>query len=104
MGKKRKHAPTEEDISKPWCFYCDRTFVDEKILIQHQKSKHFKCPKCHKKLGSASGMATHCLQVHKVNVTVVPNSKIGRQSMDYKIFGMDGVPEEFLLARGSIQK
>ena len=24
---------------KPWCFYCDREFDDEKILIQHQKAK-----------------------------------------------------------------
>jgi hypothetical protein len=34
MGKKKK-----KEIVKPWCYYCDRVFEDEKILIQHQKAK-----------------------------------------------------------------
>ena len=34
MGKKKK-----KEIVKPWCYYCDRVFDDEKILIQHQKAK-----------------------------------------------------------------
>ena len=37
MGKKRKTK--EYDENRPWCFYCDREFDDEKILIGHQKSK-----------------------------------------------------------------
>ena len=28
---------------KPWCYYCERTFADEKVLVDHQKAKHFKC-------------------------------------------------------------
>ena len=44
MGRKKKKP------SKPWCWYCNRIFDDEKILIQHQKAKHFKCHICHKKL------------------------------------------------------
>jgi len=63
MGKKKKKAP------KVWCFYCEREFEDEKILIQHQKAKHFKCHVCHKKLSSASGMLIHVLQVHKESVS-----------------------------------
>uniref|UniRef100_A0A2I3HLS0 C2H2-type domain-containing protein n=1 Tax=Nomascus leucogenys TaxID=61853 RepID=A0A2I3HLS0_NOMLE len=35
---------------KPWCWYCNRDFGDEKILIQHQEAKHFKCHICHKTL------------------------------------------------------
>lgn len=63
MGKKKKKA------FKVWCFYCEREFEDEKILIQHQKAKHFKCHVCHKKLSSASGMLIHVLQVHKESVS-----------------------------------
>lgn len=69
MGKKRKRKQVDKDPNKPWCFYCDRTFDDEKILIQHQKSKHFKCFICHRKLGSAGGMQTHVTQVHKETIT-----------------------------------
>ncbi|TXG48357.1 hypothetical protein EZV62_027651 [Acer yangbiense] len=64
MGKKKKRVS-----SKVWCYYCDREFDDEKILVQHQKAKHFKCHVCHKKLSTASGMAIHVLQVHKESVT-----------------------------------
>lgn len=32
QGKKKKS-------SLPWCFYCDREFEDDKILVNHQKAK-----------------------------------------------------------------
>ena len=63
MGKRKKA------VVKVFCYYCDRTFDDEKILVQHQKAKHFKCHACNKKLSTASGMVIHVLQVHKENVT-----------------------------------
>lgn len=47
MGKKKKN------VQKPWCYYCDRIFVDEAQLVQHQRSRHFKCPECPKKLNTA---------------------------------------------------
>jgi hypothetical protein len=36
-------------------WYCgpEREFEDEATLVQHQKTKHFQCPECKKKLGSA---------------------------------------------------
>ena len=35
MGrKKRKYV-------KPWCWYCNREFEDEAVLIQHQKERFF---------------------------------------------------------------
>ncbi|RRT84315.1 hypothetical protein BHE74_00011215 [Ensete ventricosum] len=68
MGKKKKRP------SKVWCYYCDREFDDEKILVQHQKAKHFKCHVCHKKLSTAGGMAIHVLQVHKETVIKYPLS------------------------------
>ena len=43
--------------------YCNREFEDEKILIQHQKAKHFKCHICHKKLYTGPGLQIHCAQV-----------------------------------------
>ncbi|KAF2545679.1 hypothetical protein F2Q70_00021388 [Brassica cretica] len=93
MGKKKKRA-----TEKVWCYYCDREFDDEKILVQHQKAKHFKCHVCHKKLSTASGMVIHVLQVHKENVTKVPNSKEGRDSIDIEIYGMQGIPPDVLAA------
>jgi hypothetical protein len=44
-------------------------------------------------------MATHALQCHKVSVMEVPNSKAGRDTLEYKIYGMDGIPKEFILQR-----
>lgn len=63
MGKKKKKT------YMVWCFYCEREFEDEKVLIQHQKAKHFKCHVCHKKLSSAGGMVIHVLQVHKESIS-----------------------------------
>ncbi|XP_065853609.1 protein SUPPRESSOR OF FRI 4 isoform X2 [Euphorbia lathyris] len=93
MGKKKKRV-----ASKVWCYYCDREFDDEKILVQHQKAKHFKCHVCHKKLSTAGGMAIHVLQVHKESVTKVPNAKPGRESTDIEIYGMQGIPPDILAA------
>eukprot|EP01120_Amphizonella_sp_Union-15-10_P002446 TRINITY_DN1266_c0_g1_i1.p1 TRINITY_DN1266_c0_g1~~TRINITY_DN1266_c0_g1_i1.p1 ORF type:complete len:288 (-),score=70.99 TRINITY_DN1266_c0_g1_i1:212-1075(-) len=84
MGKKRKKGK-----DKPFCWYCDRAFNDEKILIQHQKAKHFKCHVCHKKLSTASGMVVHVFQVHKETITKVPNAKPGRDSVKHEIYGME---------------
>ncbi|XP_043690220.1 protein SUPPRESSOR OF FRI 4-like [Telopea speciosissima] len=92
MGKKKKRP------SKVWCYYCDREFDDEKILVQHQKARHFKCHVCHKKLSTAGGMAIHVLQVHKENVTKVPNAKPERESTEIEIFGMQGIPPDILTA------
>lgn len=92
MGKKKKR-PT-----KVWCYYCDREFDDEKILVQHQKAKHFKCHVCHKKLSTAGGMVIHVLQVHKESVTKVPNAKPERESTEIEIFGMQGIPPDILAA------
>lgn len=61
MGRKKKR------VMKPWCWYCNRQFEDEKILIHHQKAKHFKCHVCNKKLFTGPGLAVHCLQVSGFN-------------------------------------
>ena len=41
MTKKKRASELDA-----WCWYCDREFEDEKVLIEHQKAKHFKCSFC----------------------------------------------------------
>jgi len=91
MGRKKKKT------TKPWCWYCNREFEDEKILLQHQKAKHFKCHICHKKLYTGPGLQIHCMQVHKENIERVPNSIKGRDNISLEICGMDNIPEEDLI-------
>lgn len=95
MGRKKKKQ------SKPWCWYCNRIFDDEKILIQHQKAKHFKCHICHKKLYTGPGLSIHCMQVHKETLDKVPNSGPGRGNIEIEIYGMEGIPEADLKAHES---
>lgn len=86
MGRKKRKQ------TKPWCWYCNREFEDEKILLQHQKAKHFKCHICHKKLYTGPGLLIHCMQVHKENVERVPNAIKGRDNIELEIYGMEGIP------------
>ncbi|KAG9013921.1 hypothetical protein FRB93_000302 [Tulasnella sp. JGI-2019a] len=62
MAKKKNKL-----VLKPWCWYCEREFEDEKVLMQHQKAKHFKCKHCPRKLNTAGGLAVHVQQVHKLD-------------------------------------
>lgn len=90
MGRKKKKQ------SKPWCWYCNREFDDEKILIQHQKAKHFKCHICHKKLYTGPGLSIHCMQVHKQTIDKVPNALPNRSNIEIEIYGMEGIPDQDL--------
>lgn len=87
MGRKKKKQ------LKPWCWYCNREFDDEKILIQHQKAKHFKCHICHKKLYTGPGLSIHCMQVHKDKIDKIPNALPGRNNVEIEIYGMEGIPD-----------
>ena len=99
MGRKGKKVVAEAPAgSLPWCWYCDREFDDEKILIQHQRAKHFKCPFCSKKMINVPGMVIHCNQVHKEELVDVPNSIPDRSNTVHLITGMSGIPPEDLLA------
>jgi len=91
MGRKKKRI-------RPviFCYYCDRNFESERVLIQHQRAKHFKCTQCNKKISSAHGMMVHMFQVHKEAIETVPGAKPGRDSFEMDIFGMDGVPIEVI--------
>ncbi|KAJ1876718.1 hypothetical protein H4R99_004192 [Coemansia sp. RSA 1722] len=90
MGRKK----SRKVVFKPWCWYCEREFEDEKVLIQHQKARHFKCHICAKRLNTANGMVIHVAQVHKENIKHVPNALPGRDKPDLEIFGSIGIPSE----------
>lgn len=69
MGRKKK-----KNRQKIWCFYCDREFADEKVLTDHQKARHFKCPECFKRVLTMGGLLVHMTQVHHstINKCVAP--------------------------------
>ncbi|MCJ1395771.1 hypothetical protein MMC18_008657 [Xylographa bjoerkii] len=92
MGKKRGHPDVEEILSRPWCYYCERDFGDLKILINHQKAKHFKCERCGRRLNTAGGLSVHMTQVHKETLTTIENALPNRSNLDVEIFGMEGIP------------
>lgn len=97
MGKKKRgHPDVEEILARPWCYYCERDFEDLKLLISHQKAKHFKCDRCGKRLNTAGGLSVHMNQVHKETLTTVENALPNRQGLDVEIFGMEGVPEDII--------
>ncbi|KAL4068139.1 RING-6 [Scleroderma citrinum] len=90
MAKKKN-----KQILRPWCWYCEREFEDEKVLMQHQKAKHFKCSMCPRRLNTAGGLAVHIQQVHKLepeNLPRIENALPGRDGYEVEIFGMEGIP------------
>ncbi|KAI9853877.1 MAG: hypothetical protein M1830_006618, partial [Pleopsidium flavum] len=93
MGKKKRgHPDVEEILARPWCYYCERDFDDLKILINHQKAKHFKCERCGRRLNTAGGLSVHMTQVHKETLDSIENALPNRSNLDVEIFGMEGVP------------
>lgn len=63
MGKKKRgHPDIEEVLARPWCYYCERDFDDLKILISHQKAKHYKCDRCGRRLNTAGGELTRTMR------------------------------------------
>ena len=115
MGKnKRKHPEIEDILARPWCYYCERDFDDLKILINHQKAKHYKCERCGRRLNTAGGkqlcaatcfapsltvllgLSVHMTQVHKETLTAIENALPNRAGLDVEIFGMEGVPDDIV--------
>ncbi|KAI9593281.1 hypothetical protein BDF19DRAFT_387620, partial [Syncephalis fuscata] len=94
MAKKKK----KQAQAKPWCWYCEREFEDEKVLITHQRAKHFKCPQCNKKMNTVGGLVIHYTQVHKETLRSTPNAIKGRDSVEVEIFGMEGIPAADLIS------
>ncbi|KAG8727900.1 hypothetical protein FRC12_022153 [Ceratobasidium sp. 428] len=115
MGK-NKNKKKNKFVLRPWCWYCEREFEDEKVLMQHQKAKHFKCNHCPRRLNTAGGLAVHIQQVHKLDPEKIENALPGRDGYEVEIFGMEGIPapdmaaykrrkeEELGLASGTISQ
>lgn len=87
MGRKKKKE------AKPWCFYCQREFEDELVLVNHQKAKHFKCHLCSRRLYTGPALVIHCMHVHKEEVKEIPNSLPGREDPKINIYGSEGIPD-----------
>lgn len=86
-----------------WCYFCNKSFIDETQLIAHQKMYHFRCPVCHRIKLNSSNLSTHMITVHKELLRAVPNSLPERESPENTIFGMRGIPENVYIAwRSSI--
>jgi len=49
-------------------------------------------------MNTAGGMVTHMTQVHKEELKKIPNALPGKDTTEIEIFGMEGVPEDDLLA------
>jgi len=101
MGKsktKRGASDVDEVLQRPWCYYCERDFDDLKILISHQRAKHFKCERCNRRLNTVGGLSVHMNQVHKEQLQAVENSLPNRNDVTIEIFGMEGIPAEIIQA------
>eukprot|EP00049_Salpingoeca_infusionum_P002237 m.55024 g.55024 ORF g.55024 m.55024 type:complete len:300 (-) comp11465_c0_seq1:2900-3799(-) len=92
MGRKKKKAQPAPHTT--WCYYCERTFADEATLVQHQVSRHFKCPECGKKFPGLKGMVRHTTTMHKVEVKEVPNAIYGREDTKVEVYAMLGIPAD----------
>ena len=64
MGNRKKKKKGAK-IQKPFCWYCERLFDNERVLVEHQKARHYKCRVCGKKMTTAGGLAIHLRNVHK---------------------------------------
>jgi len=96
MGRKKAltasqaHEPFE---LKPFCYYCEREFDNNKTLIQHQRTKHFNCAECGLKFDTVTGLRVHMLNAYKKTMKEVPNSIPGRENPDIVVHGMEGLPK-----------
>ncbi|KAK8849667.1 hypothetical protein IAR55_005002 [Kwoniella newhampshirensis] len=89
MGKKKR---AQVFVLKPWCWYCEREFEDDKVLLQHQKSKHFKFSKYTNVIRSREYRYISLIAHHDRLTNTLP----GRDGYDIEIFGMEGVPTNAL--------
>ncbi|KAF2666364.1 hypothetical protein BT63DRAFT_458727 [Microthyrium microscopicum] len=101
MGKRKGHPSVEDVLARPWCYYCERDFDDLKILISHQKAKHFKCDRCGRRLNTAGGLSVHMNQVHKEQLASVENALPNRQGLEVEIFGMEGIPDDVVMTHNT---
>jgi len=66
-----------------------RTKAPTDTCATEQRSKHFQCSQCHKKMATATALKSHMLYVHKEQISAVPNARAGRDNFDFDVIGMD---------------
>ena len=110
------HRKRIKDINKPFCWYCDRSFDDEKILQNHQKACHFRCPTCRKRFSDGRAVAVHFEKVHNhplkefilffytviLIVSRIPKSNPATSDPEQVINGLNGVKPEYIAAHKGI--
>ncbi|WWC95584.1 hypothetical protein V866_002449 [Kwoniella sp. B9012] len=93
MGKKKR---TQVFVLKPWCWYCEREFEDDKGEFRTQMAKLTTC-------SPAAASKVQAFQMSAVpketeygrwfDGSHLTNTLPGRDGYDIEIFGMEGVPE-----------
>ncbi|CAK0859533.1 unnamed protein product, partial [Prorocentrum cordatum] len=102
MGRKKILAGSQAQEAfelKPFCYYCDRDFDSVKTLVQHQRTKHFKCAECGLSFDTVTGLRVHMLNAYKRTMKEVPNATTGRENPDIVVHGMEGIPKRVLEER-----
>ena len=99
MGRK-KDPSKKANFQRPWCYYCDREFDSDGVLAQHQRAKHFKCPRgCSKGCNSVGMLASHYWRSHQLELPSVPNALEGREATPNNggadVVGSMGIPDGF---------
>jgi len=99
MGRKKILAGAQAQEAfelRPFCYYCDREFDSVKTLVQHQRTKHFKCAECGLSFDTVTGLRVHMLNAYKRTMKEVPNATAGRENPDIVVHGMEGIPKRVL--------
>ncbi|KAI9698253.1 MAG: hypothetical protein M1820_007523 [Bogoriella megaspora] len=99
MTKKKRGPDLDELLKRPFCYYCERDFDDDRVLMQHQKAKHYKCARCNRRLNTAGGLSVHMTQVHKETINEIENALPTRTDPNIEIFGTVGIPEDVVESR-----
>lgn len=90
MGRKKRR---NNQVTKPWCFYCDKQFDHEPILLKHQQDMHFRCMICRKRSGGVKGLVKHYKEVHKEVLKTVPHALEDRSDVTkFNVHGSSGIP------------
>ena len=86
---------------RPFCYYCNRDFPSEKVLISHQKAVHFRCnhQRCRKFFNEAAALQEHTEKVHRRSITKINRALTSRSDPNVSISGMAGVSLDIIMEK-----
>mmetsp|Transcript_136272 Transcript_136272/g.240862 ORF Transcript_136272/g.240862 Transcript_136272/m.240862 type:complete len:204 (-) Transcript_136272:148-759(-) len=92
---KGKGASSAADDDDWWCWYCGHRAESERLLIQHQRLRHFQCHNCsnQKLCDHIFALKSHVRKLHQVFLNKVPNAIEGRDNVEIEVLGKRGIPE-----------